>query len=248
MLQDGKPAVGAWLNFASPDLAEMIAMAGFDFVVIDREHYGFNPETVSNLARAVQITGASALLRVPANDPPAILGSLEAGVDGVVVPHVNTAADARAAVRAVKFPPLGARSTNSITRASSYGLAGSHQEIIEQANRQTIVITMLEDSSAAQNLPEILSVEGLDSVFIGPEDLAASMGFPGQPGHPKVQDLIRRFETQIREAGKPLGRLGATAQDARRAFEAGAGYFALFFPAHLGLALKDFLKATRPDD
>ena len=245
MLQANEPAIGFWLNFPSPDLAEFIGLVGFDFIVIDTEHYFFGAETILNIVRAAKMSDCTPILRVSKNDQALILGYLEAGVGGIIVPHINNKAGAEAAVRAVKYPPHGSRSVNSVTRATKFGLAQTPGELLEKANRESLVIVMVEETEAIKNLPDILSVEGLDSVFIGPEDLSASMGYLGQPGHPEVQAVIKDIESQIRASGKALGRLGTTSQAARQAFEEGALYFALFSGVFLGQAFRTFLAEAR---
>lgn len=245
MLQAKEPAIGFWLNFPSPDLAEFIGLVGFDFIVIDTEHYFFGAETILNIVRAAKMSDCTPILRVSKNDQALILGYLEAGVEGIIVPHVNSQAGAEAAVRAVKYPPQGSRSVNSITRATKYGLAQSPGEFHEKANRESLVIVMVEEPEAIENLPDILRVEGIDSVFIGPEDLSASMGYIGNPGHPEVQAAIKEIETQIRASGKALGRLGSTSRAAIQAFEEGALYFALFSSVFLGQTFKTFLAEAR---
>ena len=245
MLQAKEPAIGCWLNFPSPDLAEFIGLVGFDFIVIDTEHYFFGAETILNIVRAAKMSDCTPILRVSKNDQALILGYLEAGVEGIIVPHINNQAEAEAAVRAVKYPPQGSRSVNSITRATKYGLAQSPGEFYEESNRESLVIVMVEEPEAIENLPDILRVEGIDSVFVGPEDLSASMGYLGKPGHPEVQATIKEIETQIRASGKALGRLGTTSQAANQAFEEGALYFALFSSAFLGQTFKTFLAEAR---
>ena len=245
MLQAKEQAIGFWLNFPSPDLAEFIGLAGFDFIVIDAEHYFFGAETILNIVRAAKMSDCTPILRVSKNDQALILGYLEAGVDGIIVPHINNRAGAEAAVRAVKYPPHGSRSVNSVTRATKFGLAQSPEEFLEKANRESLVIVMVEETEAIKNLPDILRVEGIDSVFIGPEDLSASMGYLGQPGHPEVQIVIKDIESQIRSSDKALGRLGTTSQAAKQAFEEGANYFVLFSSVFLGKAFMTFLTEAR---
>ncbi len=240
MLQAQEPAIGCWLNFPSPDLAEFLGLAGFDFIVMDTEHYLFGAEAIHNIVRAAKLTDCTPILRVRANDPALILGYLEAGVEGIIVPHVSTAEEVKAVVDAVNYPPLGSRSANSITPATQYGLHQSTLASFQQANQETLVITMVEDLAAIENLADILAVEGLDTVFIGPEDLSASLGYMTQPGHPEVQSVIQKAESQILKSGKPLGRLGVAAQAASKAFDDGALFFALFFPAYLGQSLQSF--------
>ncbi len=245
MIRTKEPAVGLWLNFSSPDLVEFLGMLGFDFVVIDTEHYLFGADAIANIVRAANYVDCSPILRVRANDPSLMLSYLDVGVEGIIVPHVKTAREAQIAVSGVKFPPLGKRSTNSVTRGTHYALNQPARDAFQEMNRETLVITMVEDPEGIENLDEILAVEGLDTVFIGPEDLAASLGYMGQPGHPSVRSVIEQAESKILGSGKPLGRLGVSAEGAAHAFADGALFFALFFPAYLAGGLETFFEQAR---
>lgn len=243
-IHNGQRAVGLWLGFASAELVELAGHAGFHFVVIDAEHYVFGRETVQDIVRAAQLTGMTPLVRAPKNEPHLILGYLESGVLGVIAPHVNAADEARRLVEAVKYPPLGKRGAGSSTRAAAYGLTYSSAEYFARANKQTVVIPMVEEREGMANLPQILQVRGLDSVFIGQGDLSLSMGYPGDPGRPEVATLVEKAKQQIRDAGLPLGGLGASPAAAQAAFDEGAAYFVLSASGFLGATFKQFLAAA----
>lgn len=247
-LRAGQPAFGFYLNFACPELVEFMGHAGYDYVLIDGEHFIFNMETVQSLARAAQLTGMTPVARVPKNDAELILLYLEAGVQGLVIPHVNTAEDAQAAVRAVKYHPLGKRGAGSRTRAANYGLTQSPAEYFEEANRQTMVLALVEEREGFQNLPEILKVEGIDCVSLGSGDLAMSMGLPGQMSHPDVQALIRQARSQVLASDKLLGITTNSAEGARKALGEGASYVTLSLGDLLTRTVRNFLHGARGDD
>lgn len=244
-IHNGRRAIGLWLGFSSPELVELAGHAGFNFVVIDAEHYVFGRETIQDIVRAAQLTGMTPLVRAAKNDPHLILGYLESGVLGVIAPHVNTAQEARRLVEAVKYPPLGRRGAGSSTRAADYGLTYGSADYFARANEQTVVIPMVEEREALTNLPQIVQVRGLDSVFIGQGDLSLSMGFPGAPGRPEVAAPVEEAREQIRQAGLPLGGLGASLATAQAAFDEGAAYFALSASGFLGAGFKQFLTAAK---
>jgi 2-keto-3-deoxy-L-rhamnonate aldolase RhmA len=148
-------------------------------------------------------------------------------------------------VAAVKYPPLGSRGAGSSTRAADYGFTYSSAEYFSRANEQTVVIPMVEERQAINNLPQILEVEGLDSVFIGQGDLSLSMGYPGDAGRPEVQNLVEQAKQQLRTAGLPLGALGASIEAAEEAFAEGATYFMLSLGSYLGNSFEQFLAAAR---
>lgn len=237
----GQPAFGFWLHFPSPELVEFMGFLGLDYVVIDAEHFAFGRETAQSLVRAAQLTGMTPIARVPKNDQELILGYLETGVLGVIVPHTNTAEDAQAAVRAVKYAPLGKRGAGSMARAANYGLTQRPPEYFEEANRQTMVIPLVEEEEGFHNLDEILAVEGLDIIDLGPGDLAMSLGLPGQSNHPRVVEMMEKARAQIRASDKALGATVRTAQAAKKAAAEGALWIDFDLKGVLSQSVRDFL-------
>ena len=241
----GETAFGFYLYFPSPELVEFMGHVGFDYALIDAEHFAFSMETIQGLARAAQLTGMTPLARMPKNDQELILGYLETGVQGVVIPHTNTAEDACAAVRAVKYYPLGDRGAGSRSRAANYGLTQGATEYFEEANRQTVVIALVEEPEGFRNLPEILDVEGVDCVSLGSGDLAMSMGYPGQSDHPEVQSLIQQAKAQIKASNKVLGATLSSGEAARKARADGALYITLSLGDLLGRTVREFLAQAK---
>lgn len=231
-LQEGGTVICIGPGFPSPELVEFLGYVGFDCIFLDAEHGVIGVERAQEMVCAADAAGVSTLTRVPKNDPAVILGYLETGTGGVIVPHVNTADETQAVVQAVKYGPQGMRGAHSATRAADYGLTQSGAEYFAQANRETLVAIMIEELTALQNLDEILSVPGLDLCFIGPGDLSMSMGYPGQPGHPDVQAQVNRALQKIRAAGVATGTVAGDGQEVRRLFERGF-QFALVSAAKL---------------
>ncbi len=203
-LRDGEAAVGCWLWLNSGIAAELMSLAGYDCAMIDLEH-GFG-----TLGEAVQIMHAlrrgptAPLMRVPANDPVWLKRALDTGVEGVMIPAVDSVADAEAAVRACRYPPAGERGMAvSVVRAADYG--HDWQSYLERADEDLVVIVQIETRGGVDGLEGIAAVEGVDMLFIGPFDLSASLGHSGEPDHPEVHEVIQRIEQAARDAGKMLG-------------------------------------------
>jgi 2-keto-3-deoxy-L-rhamnonate aldolase RhmA len=196
-----KTMIGTLLSISAPQVAEIIAMSGFDWVFIDMEHSGISLESVQN---AIQIMEGKILtiVRVPGNDEVWIKRILDTGCDGILVPMVNSAAEARRVVQASKYPPEGRRSVG-LARAHKYG--ASFKEYVENANRDLLIMIQCEHKDAVKNFDDILKVDGIDSVFIGPYDLSASMGLTGQISHPDVLASIGQVKDKCRKAGMPYG-------------------------------------------
>ena len=193
------------ITFPSPPVVEMLGYLGFDWILIDNEHGTITVENSEDLIRAGEISGVAPIVRPVSNKPEIIAPFLDRGAWGVQIPHVNTAEEARAAVDAVKYYPLGHRGMFSGSRPAGYGLSGTTAEYVEDANRNTLVCLMLEEVEAIENLPEMVQVEGVDVFFIGSGDLSQSMGYPGQQTHPEVQSLMEQGVGIIREAGRVAG-------------------------------------------
>lgn len=218
-LQEGQKTAGAWLQIASPISAEIMSRAGFDWLMLDLEH---GPGDIFNLVSQMQAmngSGCVPLVRAPWNDFVIIKRILDAGSYGILFPYINTKAEAEAAVRACKYPPAGIRGTAGSPRAAGYGQ--NVQNYLPYANDQILILVAAETAEAVANLDEILSVPGVDGVFIGPMDLSTSMGHMGNPGHPEVQSAIKTIETKVLGAGKVLSTIAGTWDQAQQRYEQG---------------------------
>jgi 2-dehydro-3-deoxyglucarate aldolase/4-hydroxy-2-oxoheptanedioate aldolase len=215
----GKKTIGAWLQIASPYTAEIMSRAGFDWLIIDMEH---GPGDIQALAAQIMAMKGSAsvpLVRAPWNDFVTIKRILDAGAYGVLVPYVNTRAEAEAAVSACRYPPQGIRGVAGSPRAAGYGQ--NAMDYLKHANEEILIITAVETPEAVANLDAMLEVDGLDGIFIGPMDLATSMGHFGTPGHPDVQEAISHIEDKVLGEKKILGTIANTWEDAKRLYDRG---------------------------
>src|SRR6185369_13010367 len=200
-LYAGKAAFGVMCTFPSPTVVEMLGYLGFDWILLDNEHGSITVDTAEACIVAAEMTCMAPIVRPVGNKPEIIAPFLDRGAWGVQVPHVNTAAEARAAVDAVKYAPEGHRGIFSGGRPANYGFKGSTAEYAKDANRNTLVCLMLEEVAAIENLPELVTVPGVDVYFIGSGDLSQSMGYTGQQAHPDVQQVMERGVKIITEAG-----------------------------------------------
>jgi len=199
-----KPLSGTLLSMSAPQVAEIISDSGFDWVLIDMEHSSISLENVQN---AIQIMGDKILkiVRVPGNDEIWIKRILDTGCDGILVPMVNNEAEAMKVVQSSKYPLEGKRSVG-LSRAHRYGPGFS--DYVNNANRDLVIMIQIEHKEGVRNIDEILKVKGIDSVFIGPYDLSASMGLTGQLSHPDVKAAITLIKDKCRRAGVPWGIFG----------------------------------------
>ena len=189
-LKAGEPAFGVSVMFPSPQIVEMVGKLGFDWVMIDCEHGSVSPESIETMAMAAELTGITPIARPWTNSAEAILRVMDRGAMGVQVPHVNTADDAKRAVEAVKYYPLGERGLAAGSRPANYGFGLPMSEYVVQANADTLVCVQLEEQEALRNIDEILKVEGVDVFFVGPSDLSQSMGYPGKSSEPVLQQSL----------------------------------------------------------
>jgi 2-keto-3-deoxy-L-rhamnonate aldolase RhmA len=202
--------LGTWVTIGNSDVAEVMAWSGFDWIIFDMEHGPLDVSTLETMAQAVSAAPALPVARVPANDPAQVKRTLDLGIPGVMIPYVNTRDEAVRAVASAKYPPTGIRGV-APRRASMYGL--EWDDYLKNANNEVLVVIQVETVEAVKNIDEILKVEGIDVLFVGPLDLSFSAGFPSQTTRPEVQTLIRSVATAAENAGirtgihSPLGQI-----------------------------------------
>lgn len=201
----GEVCLGTAITFSDPAITEALCNI-FDFVWIDAEHAPFSLETVQAHVMATKGRDTAPLVRVSWNDPALIKPLLDIGVAGVIVPMIGTAEDARRAVAACRYPPEGIRGFGP-RRASNYGRIPA-RDFCRQANETILTIVQIEQNEAIQNLDSILAVPGLSGIAVGPMDLAASMGHPGDPDHPDVEAATEAILAKARQAGVFAGIAG----------------------------------------
>jgi 4-hydroxy-2-oxoheptanedioate aldolase len=244
-LQAGESIIAAGPGFSSPELVEFLGYLAFDCIFIDAEHGPIGLKEAQEMVRAADAVGIPTLTRVPQNDPATILGYLETGTEGILVPHVNDAAAAQAAVGAAKYPPVGIRGAHSGTRAANYGMTQTSAEYFARADQETLVSVMIEEYTAIENLDEILQVEGQDLFMLGPGDLSMSMGFPGQPFHPEVQENVKLALKKILAAGKSAGTVAGNGEQARQLIEKGFQCILVSMTGLLAPVVRQFLTQAR---
>lgn len=237
----GEPALGASIMFPSPQLVEMLGYAGFDWVLIDCEHGSIGPADVEVMSMAADAAGVTPIGRPRSNSAADIQSMMDRGVQGVQIPHVNTADDARRAVAAVKFGPGAARGLAAGTRPDKWGLGARMADFTAAANAQSLVCVQIEHQEAVKNIKDILTVEGIDVFFIGPSDLSQSMGFPGNAKAPPVAKAIDETLAAIRAADKVPG-MPATADNVADIAAKGCRYIYTHVPRLIVAGATQFLK------
>jgi 4-hydroxy-2-oxoheptanedioate aldolase len=222
-LAAGQPSVGAWLSLGSPWIAEIMAHMGFDWLVVDTEHGLSGFETTLHCFQAICTSDTMPMARVAWNDPALIKRLLDGGAMGLVIPMVNSPEDAERAVTAMKYPPEGNRSIAG-GRAMIYGA-----DYMEWANREVMTIVQIEHHEAVKRAEDILTVAGVDVGFVGPMDLAASLGIPPgkHAGNPKNEEAIQAVVESGKKLGKPLGIYAFSAEDVNRRVEQGFQFVVL---------------------
>lgn len=193
----GAVTIGTWLQFGHAGVAELMAQAGFDWIAIDLEHSVIGLETLQSLIQVIELTGCVPLVRLSANDAVLAKRVMDAGAHGVIVPAVNSPDEAEHAVRAVKYPPAGARGMG-LGRAHAYG--ARFREYVEEVAAYAVVVVMIEHRQGVEQAEQILRVPGIDGVFIGPYDLSASYGALGQLDHPLVREAMARVVRAAQQA------------------------------------------------
>lgn len=201
-LREGRPAFGSWLQSGDSAVAEVMARAGFDWLAIDLEHGTVGLETAFALIQVVDLAGCAPLVRLSSNDSVQARRVMDAGAWGVIVPSVQSAAEARQAVDAVKYPPEGTRGVG-LGRAHGYG--PRFADYLRACHEGSVVIPMIEQKAGVERVEEILGVPGVDGVFIGPYDLSASYGVAGDLSHPLVHEAMQRVMAAARASGKAAG-------------------------------------------
>jgi len=215
VINEGKTVYGSFVQIPSPAVVEILAHAGFDFVIIDTEHAPFSIETAENLVRAAQLHDICPIIRVTDNDPTKILRALDTGAYGVHIPHVSSRTDAEAIIKAAKYAPQGERGACPYVRAADYS-AFDQNEYFLSANENTLLVALIEGIEGVNNIDEILSVPGIDVAFLGPYDLSQSLGLIGQIDHPQV---MKELEKVIMKANEKNVIIGTFADTIERAFK-----------------------------
>ncbi|MEZ5796222.1 MAG: HpcH/HpaI aldolase/citrate lyase family protein [Paracoccaceae bacterium] len=235
-LTQGKQQIGIWNTIPGPLVVELMATAGFDWILLDTEHSLTDVPDLMPMLQAVAAYPGAAVVRPAGNDPVLIKRILDLGAQTLMIPYVQTAAEAEAAVRAMRYAPRGIRGVSGMSRATRYGQI---KDYAARAEEELCLIVQIETAEAVDRIAEIAAVDGVDALFIGPADLAASMGHPGNAGHKDVVAMVERAIKAITAAGKPAGILTPDQAFARQCMDWGTRFTAV------GIDMSMLVAATR---
>ncbi|MSO21735.1 MAG: hypothetical protein EXQ58_00470 [Acidobacteria bacterium] len=243
LIRGGHPALGMWINLVDPGVAQIAALAGYDWVMIDTEHNPFTESQVQGMLHSLREFDVTPVVRVRGNREECVKWILDAGAGGIVIPALKNAADAYAAVQISKYFPLGERGYGP-NRASDFWTRG--KQYTETANQDIIVIGQIELASAVAEAKAICEIPGLDGIWIGPTDLAQSLGHLGDPNHPDVQSAIETIiDTATRQA-KPWGIPTGSVEDYERYVKRGGQLMTLGSDSRMLLSSgSDFVRKAR---
>lgn len=220
----GDRKIGFWNSLGSATATEIVSLSGFDWILIDMEHSPIEIGTVRDQMRAMRGSGTTPIVRPPSDDPVVLKRLCDIGVQVLLIPFVETAEQARAAVAAVHYPPAGRRGFSNSVRANGWGTV---EDYPVTADSGICVLVQIESQAGVANLEDIAAVDGVDGIFVGPADLAADMGYLGKVSHPEVQQQLMLLGQRILDAGKPAGTLLFNPDDIRAAFSSGYTFVAV---------------------
>jgi 4-hydroxy-2-oxoheptanedioate aldolase len=231
-LREGK-AVTALSGHHNSDMIDFLGQFGFDGIWLECEHGPVSWEQIGDMSRACDLWNMASIVRVNANEPWLITRTLDRGASGIVIPHVSTKAEAEKVVEAAKFGPIGLRGMYGSRR--SYGVS----DYFNKANEETLVVILIEEMEAINNLAEILTVDNIDVFFVAPSDLAQTMGYTGQPNHPEVRAVIDRAVRQIVAAGRTAGGM-VSDENLDHYLQIGARFFLTTWPSWVAKGATEF--------
>lgn len=221
-LSDGKCVYGPFIKTSDPMFVEAVGIAGFDYVILDMEHGPISTESQQNNIRAAEARNTVPIIRLQDSDENTIGKALDIGAYGIQVPQINTAEEARKVVKYAKFHPYGMRGVCRFVRAADY--SGKDRYDYFEESKDLLIILQLEGISAIQNLDEILDVDGIDILFIGPYDLSQSLGIPGQVNNPVVVNAMKEIVEKAKKKHKVIGTFVDTPEDLKMWRELGLQY------------------------
>ena len=228
-----KPFVlGTFVQISDPTVVEILAGAGFDFVLVDCEHAPLSAESVKGLMIASSATGIVPIVRVEQNNASLVMAPLDSGAVGVQIPHIRTAEDAQNAVTFAKYHPLGERGVNPHVRGTRYN-PEDFQAYIRWSNENTLVVVQVEGAEGVDHIDEILEIKGLDVIFLGPYDLSQSIGVPGEVDHPKVVDQMKSVILKAKRKGMAIGTFVDDAETAEPWINLGIQYLVIGYDTRM---------------
>jgi 2-keto-3-deoxy-L-rhamnonate aldolase RhmA len=226
LMREGQLALGTYVTLADPQIIELIGLAGFDAAFIDMEHTDFDLPLISRMIQTAELAGVTSVVRVPDNDAKLILRLLDAGAEGIIIPHVAGLEGAKRAVEAVRYAPLGHRGAAGGSRSARFGTV-AWEEHVRTSNSEVMLSVMTEDEQGIRDIGKIAALEGVDLVSIGPSDFSEYMGIRS-PGDPRLRAKLKELADQVKRIGKaklafPMNH-PAMPLDAAALLELGVGY------------------------
>lgn len=244
-LKEGKSYIGTFAKITDPSVVELFSLIGFDFFVIDNEHAHMSKETVDHLIRTADISGIIPIVRIRQNNRSMILQSLDGGSLGIMVPETGNRQDVEDMIYHSFYAPLGGRGFSPSHRAAGYGFMDG-KEYARLANEHVMTIAYCETAEALHNLDEMLSVPGLDVMWIGPMDLSQALGVIGDSKHPAVQEAVTYIIGRCKEAGVAVGTVAADGEEAKKLLAMGVQFIGLSSDqAMIAYAGKKFMKELK---
>lgn len=222
-LKKDQPIVGTWSIISSPIVVEILALSGFDFLILDMEHGIYDQTALDACIRACEAAGCAPIVRVPGINPSAAQWALDMGAHGIVVPQVEDAASAAMSVGMSKFAPIGSRGYNPFTRAAGYAAPSSNQ-VGKLRNDFGLTSIIIENQTALNELDEILEIENLDVVYVGVYDLSIALGYEGDTKHPEICRVLDQTIVRVTSAGKTAGLMVRSKEDVAKATKLGARF------------------------
>ena len=226
----GEKQIGAWNTICTGSVSELFGYAGFDWVVIDTEHAPSDPVVALGQLQALEATDSSGIVRPATNDTVLIKRFLDIGFQTLIIPFIQDESEAKQAVESTRYPPEGIRGVAATSRATKYGSISNY---FKEVTKEICLVLQLETIEALKNVEDIASINGVDGLFIGPGDLAASLGYLGNPSHPEVKKFIKDAILKIKALGKPVGIFSLDLDYAKECFDDGADFVAVAMDTNL---------------
>lgn len=222
-LKNDQPVIGTWSIISSPIVVEILALSGFDFLILDMEHGIYDQTALDACIRACEAADCAPIVRVPGVDPSAAQWALDMGAHGIVVPQVGNATSASMAIKMTKFAPNGTRGYNPFTRVAGYAAPGNNQ-VGKLRNDFGLTSVIVENQTALNELDAILAIQDLDMVYVGVYDLSIALGHEGDTKHPVVCQVLDQTVARVRSAGKIAGLMVRSKEDVAKATKLGARF------------------------
>lgn len=222
-LQNGQGVIGTFCHLGGAAVAECLSLSGLDYVIIDTEHGPFTEESVGEMIRAIQLHAAEPFVRVKDSSRSAVLHALDLGARGIIVPNVQSVEEAASLVEFAKFYPMGSRGF-AFSRSASFGFSeglGHIQEYFNKTNEYTLLLPQCETKGALEHIEEIVALDGIDGVFVGPYDLSVALGMPAKFDAPEFRQALERVLKACKTHGKLAFLYANSMNEARRSFEQG---------------------------